>query len=309
LIQGEKELISTYAKVKVFSMLKDTLFPTKITLRLHDRCLSLAEPVVMGILNLTPDSFFEDSRIVVSDTFFADNLLSKAEKMLDEGATMLDLGAYSTRPGAVEVSAGAEVDRLLSALELLRKNFPTAVLSIDTFRASVARQAITAGGHLVNDVSGGTLDPEMFQTVANLQVPYILMHMRGTPANMQQLTSYQQLETEVAAHLFNRAAELHALGLQDVILDPGFGFAKTLEQNFRLLHQLTTFCDLGYPLLVGLSRKSMIYRTLGTDAAGALNGTTALNTIALTKGARILRVHDVQPAMEAIQLWRQFENN
>lgn len=286
-------------------MLKDTLFPTKITLNCQGKCIDLSQPVIMGILNLTPDSFFAGSR---QWQLAPEVLLETATKMLDDGALFLDLGAYSTRPGAQDISVAEEIDRLLPVVEYLRKQLPDALLSVDTFRSKVAEKALLAGAHLVNDVSGGTLDPEMFSTVAQFKVPYVLMHMRGTPQTMQQHTAYNQLLPEVIAELLNKARELHQLGVSDVILDPGFGFAKTIDQNFELLRQLDQLVHYGYPVLAGLSRKSMVYRTLKGTADTALNGTTVLNTIALSKGARILRVHDVKPAAEAIQLWKKLEN-
>lgn len=266
--------------------------------------MDLSEPVVMGILNLTPDSFYAGSRQWQQPN---EALLETAANMLADGALFLDLGAYSTRPGAVAISIQEEVDRLLPAVEMLRKHLPQAWLSVDTFRSEVAEAAISAGAHLVNDVSGGTLDPNMFTTIAKHQVPYVLMHMRGTPQTMQQHTQYNDLVPEVIAELLNKAHALHQLGVADVILDPGFGFAKTIDQNFELLRHLDQLALYGYPVLAGLSRKSMVYRTLNGTAETALNGTTVLNTIALSKGARILRVHDVKPAAEAIQLYKKLE--
>lgn len=285
-------------------MLKDTLFPTKNTLNCQGKCIDLSEPVVMGILNLTPDSFYAGSRQWQQPT---DALLETATNMLTDGALFLDLGAYSTRPGAVDIAVEEEIDRLLPVVEMLRKHLPQALLSVDTFRSEVAETALLAGAHLVNDVSGGSLDPAMFATIAKHQVPYVLMHTRGTPQTMQQHTHYDDLVPEVIAELLNKAHTLHQMGVADVILDPGFGFAKTIEQNFALLRQLDQLVLYGYPVLAGLSRKSMVYRTLNGTAETALNGTTVLNTIALSKGARILRVHDVKPAAEAIQLYKKLE--
>lgn len=285
-------------------MLKDTLFPTKITLNCQGKCIDLSEPVVMGILNLTPDSFYAGSRQWQQPT---DALLETATNMLTDGALFLDLGAYSTRPGAVDIAVEEEIDRLLPVVEMLRKHLPQALLSVDTFRSEVAETALLAGAHLVNDVSGGSLDPAMFATIAKYKVPYVLMHMRGTPQTMQQHTHYDDLVPEVIAELLNKAHTLHQMGVADVILDPGFGFAKTIDQNFALLRQLDQLVLYGYPVLAGLSRKSMVYRTLNGTAETALNGTTVLNTIALSKGARILRVHDVKPAVEAIQLYKKLE--
>ena len=253
-------------------------------------------PAVMGILNVTPDSFYAGSRIA------PEKVIATAGRMLAEGATFLDVGGYSTRPGAAEVSPTEEADRVLPVIETLVARFPDALLSVDTFRASVARQAVDAGAHLVNDVAGGTLDPAMFETVAKLNVPYILMHLRGTPQTMQSLATYDNVITEVIDELTGRLAELRALGPKDVILDPGFGFAKTPAQNFDLLGKLEAFGQFDEPLLVGLSRKTTIWKPLNLTADQALNGTTVLNTVALLKGARILRVHDVREAAEAVKL-------
>ena len=272
---------------------------TKKTLNCRGRLVDLTQPVVMGILNVTPDSFFADSRVSLDKTVFM------AEKMLTEGATFLDVGGYSTRPGAAEVSPDEEVARVLPVIEAILDSFPDALISVDTFRASVARQAVKSGASLINDVSGGTLDPAMFGTVAELAVPYVLMHLRGTPQTMQSLANYKNIVTEVIDELALRLANLRALGAKDVILDPGFGFAKTPAQNFDLLSHLDNFHLFDEPLLVGLSRKTTIWKTLNIKADNALNGTTVLNTVALSKGASILRVHDVQEAVEAIKLTQQ----
>jgi len=284
--------------------LKDTVFGQKYTLNCRGRLIDLSEPRLMGILNLTPDSFYDGSRLPLTGE---KALLARAETMLTEGATFLDIGGYSTRPQAAEISAAEETERVLPAIRSLRRHFPEALLSVDTFRADVADAAADAGADLINDVSGGTLDDRMFETVARLQLPYICMHMRGTPATMQSLTQYDDLVTDIYRELVEKAVALNQLGVKDVILDPGFGFAKTIDQNFKLLRELQQLTLAGYPLLVGLSRKSMVYKTLGTTAAEALNGTTVLHAWALERGARILRVHDVQPALEAIQLWKRFE--
>jgi dihydropteroate synthase len=268
----------------------------KKTLNCRGRLVDLSRPVVMGILNLTPDSFYAGSRSSTAEA------VERAGQMLTEGATFLDLGGYSTRPGATDISPAEEADRLLPALEAVRHAFPNALLSADTFRASVARQAVAAGAALINDVSGGTLDPAMFTTIAALGVPYVLMHLRGTPQTMQSLTTYDDLITDIIDEIGMQRAELRALGVTDIILDPGFGFAKTVDQNFQLLNQLTAFQLFDEPLLVGLSRKSTVWRTLNTTAEHALNGTTVLNTVALRQGASILRVHDVREAIEAITL-------
>lgn len=284
-------------------MLKDTRFPTKITINCRGRLLSLEQPVVMGILNVTPDSFYASSRIWSNDREMTEAVVEKAAVMLQEGAALLDVGAYSTRPGAAEISVQEELDRLIPVLEALQAALPDALVSADTFRAEVARAAVRAGAHLINDVGGGTLDDNMFETVAALDVPYILMHMKGTPANMQSHTQYENLLLDISSFLLNQATALHRLGVKDVIFDPGFGFAKSMDQNFELLRRLHEIVALGYPVLAGISRKSMIYRTLGVDASDALNGTTFLHAFALSAGARILRVHDVKPAVEAIQLF------
>lgn len=274
---------------------------TKKTLNCRGRLVDLTTPAVMGILNVTPDSFFAGSRLSVENTV-STAAVDVAQRMLNEGATFLDIGGYSTRPGAAEVSPTEEADRVLPVIEAILTNFPDALISIDTFRASVARQAVDAGAAIINDVAGGTLDPAMFETAVALGVPYILMHTRGTPQTMQSLARYTNVTTEVIDELAVRVAELRSLGQKDIILDPGFGFAKTVSQNFDLLNHLEAFGLFYEPLLVGISRKTTIWKTLDISADEALNGTTVLNTIALTKGASILRVHDVREAVEAIKL-------
>ncbi|UFH53423.1 dihydropteroate synthase [Spirosoma sp. KNUC1025] len=276
---------------------------TKKTLNCRGRLVDLTTPAVMGILNVTPDSFFAGSRLSGQQSV-AEAAVEIAQKMLADGATFLDIGGYSTRPGAAEVSPSEEAARVLPAIEAIVHRFPDALISVDTFRASVARQAIGAGAALINDVAGGTLDPAMFETAAALNAPYILMHMRGTPQTMQSLATYQHVATEVIDELSIRLAELRSFGVKDVILDPGFGFAKTPAQNFLLLNSLANFGLFDEPLLVGLSRKTTIWKTLNISADEALNGTTVLNTIALQKGASILRVHDVREAVEAVKLTR-----
>lgn len=286
-------------------MVKDTLFPIKTTLRAQGKLLSLQSPVVMGILNVTPDSFYAGSRLWVNGRLQSQLLVDRAGEMLREGAAILDLGAYSTRPGAAEVSPSEELDRLLPAVSLLSSHFPSAWLSVDTFRAQVAEASVKAGAHIINDVSGGNLDAAMFDTVARCQVPYILMHMRGTPATMTQLNEYKHLITDITQELLHKAAQLRELGVNDVILDPGFGFAKNVPQNFELLAAFQHLTRFGYPVLAGISRKSMIYRSLGITPEEALNGTTFLHAFALSHGARILRVHDVKAAAEAVQLYKE----
>lgn len=280
-------------------MAKDTFFQKKATINARGTLLDLRIPRVMGIINLTPDSFFADSRRPDVDAAVA-----QAGRMLADGATFLDLGAYSSRPGAQDISVQQELDRLLPAVEAIVAAYPEAILSIDTFRAQVAEAAIGAGAHIINDISGGQLDEAMFGTVARLQVPYILMHMKGTPQNMVQQAQYADVFYEVFDYLVQRYEQLRQLGVHDVIIDPGFGFAKTAEHSYTLMNRLTDFDMLQLPLLAGISRKRMIYGLLGGTAHDALNGTTALNTIALTKGANILRVHDVKEAVEAVKIWQ-----
>lgn len=276
----------------------DTFFHKKVTLNAGGKLIDLSTPKVMGIINLTPDSFYAGSRKQDMGA-----ILQQAQKMLKEGATFLDLGAYSSRPGAADISVQEEMERLLPAVEAIVKDNPDAILSIDTFRAAVATAAVKAGAHIINDISGGELDTDMFATVANLQVPYILMHMKGTPQNMNQMANYENVFNEVFDYFTYKYHQLKQLGVKDVILDPGFGFAKKTEHSYALMHRLQDFKVLQLPLLAGVSRKNMIYKTLGITADEALNGTTALNTIALTKGANILRVHDVKEAVEAAKIW------
>ncbi|WP_316842135.1 dihydropteroate synthase [Pedobacter gandavensis] len=278
-------------------MAKDTFLNPKTTLNLRGKLVDISKPTVMGILNLTPDSFYNNSRI---DT--ADDALRRTEAFLNEGAKFIDIGAYSSRPGAAEVSTEEELKRMVPIVEIISKEFPEAWLSIDTFRAKVAKESVEAGAHLINDISGGELDEAMFQTVADLQVPYILMHMRGTPQNMQQQTGYSNIALDLIDYFSDKIARLKKLGVKDIILDPGFGFAKTTDENYQLLNQLQDLDIFELPLLVGFSRKSMIYNFLGNDPQQALNGTSILNTIALMKGAGILRVHDVKAAAECIAL-------
>ena len=251
----------------------------------------------MGILNVTPDSFFENSRAINSEA-----ILEKTSKMLSEGATFIDIGGHSTRPGAAAVSENEEMDRVLPAIEVILEKFPDCFISIDTFRASVAKKAVELGAALVNDVSGGLMDADMYKTVAELNVPYILMHMRGNIDTMMEHTNYNNLVLDVLNDLEQKVGDLRKYGQKDIIIDLGFGFSKTADQNYELLHKLDGFEMLECPILVGISRKSMIWRKLGIKADAALNGTTALNTVAILNGANILRVHDVKEAMETIKL-------
>lgn len=268
-------------------------------LNLRGRLLSLERPLVMGILNTTPDSFYSNSRISPEAS---DLILQRASTMIRQGASILDIGGYSTRPGALDPKPEEEINRVVPVISLIRTHFPDIAISIDTFRAEVAQAAVEAGADIVNDVSGGSLDDKMFDTVAQLNVPYILMHMRGTPQTMGELTDYPHFPDTILRELGEKLDRLRRLGLKDVIIDPGFGFAKTPDQNFGLLAYLSLFRELGCPILVGVSRKSTIRRTLGIPTEEALNGTTVLNTIALMNGASILRVHDVLEAKQAIVL-------
>lgn len=259
-------------------------------------------PKVMGILNITPDSFYEGSR-----NKSADSLLKKAEIMLKEGASFLDIGGYSTRPGADDISISEELDRVLPSIEIILKNFPETIISIDTFRSEVANQAVKAGAAIINDISAGNLDENMMEIVARHQVPYIMMHMRGNPKTMKDLNEYENLTPDILFYFSEKVAEARSYGINDIIVDPGFGFAKNIEQNFELLSHLELFGILGLPVLAGLSRKSTIYKTLHCKPEDALNGTTVLNTTALFKGANILRVHDVKEAMECVKLCTQIK--
>jgi dihydropteroate synthase len=277
-----------------------------VILNIHGRLVQYEQPAVMAIINATPDSFFAGSRSQGQAAIAA-----RTELLLSQGADMIDLGAYSTRPGAQEVSADEELARLLPAISAIRSVSSQVPLSVDTFRASVARRCIEAGADIINDISGGTLDSEMFATVAELRVPYILMHMRGNPATMQQLTDYSAGGVTAAVLQFfaERLQQLCELGATDVILDPGYGFAKTLEQNWQLMRELPALQVLNRPLLVGISRKSMMTRALGITADEALEATTVANVLALQGGAAILRVHDPLPAKQAITLLQHFNND
>ena len=261
------------------------------------KLIDLAEPKVMGILNITPDSFYSGSR---SNT--EKEILEKAESMLAEGATFLDLGAYSSRPGADDIPVDEELRRMLPAIELILKEFPEAILSIDTFRSEVAEKSIQGGAAMINDISAGKLDENMLSVIARHQVPYIMMHMKGTPQTMKDLNQYDDLTAAVLFYFSERIKAARELGINDIIIDLGFGFAKNIQQNYELLSKMDLFRNLDLPLLAGMSRKSMIWKKLGISAGEALNGTTVLNTTALLKGAKILRVHDVKEAMECIKL-------
>jgi len=269
------------------------------TLNCRGRLLCIQEPVVMGILNVTPDSFYAHSRIRHEKT-----LLDKAGKMIQEGATILDIGGQSTRPGSEKISSEEELQRVIPAIEMIRKTFPEIFISVDTYYSEVARQAAQEGADLVNDISAGLLDPDMGRVVGSSGIPYIMMHMKGNPQNMQQMTDYKDLIPDLLRYFTERIEFMKQCGVKDIIVDPGFGFAKTIEQNFSLLSSLNQLHILDKPVMVGLSRKSMIWKTLHTTPEDALNGTTALHTIALMKGCHILRVHDVKEAVECIRLTR-----
>ncbi|BDD07934.1 dihydropteroate synthase [Fulvitalea axinellae] len=279
-------------------MTKDTAFYQKKVLKLNGKPCVLEAPQVMGIINATPDSFYEGSR-----TNATEDVVRKAGQMLEEGAFMLDVGGYSTRPGADDIPAEEEKQRVCRAVEAIKKEFAEAVISVDTFRADVAKAAVEAGASVVNDVSGGTLDDAMYGTVANLGVPYIMMHMRGTPQNMQDFTEYGDIVRDIIDFFHPRIHRLRKLGVNDIILDPGFGFSKTLDQNFELLRRMKELELLECPVLAGVSRKSMIWKTLDITASEALNGTTATHAFALANGAKILRAHDVKEAVEAVKIY------
>ncbi len=267
------------------------------TLNCKGRLLVIENPIVMGIINATPDSFYEGSRFMGEE-----KILFEAEKMLKEGADILDIGGQSTRPGSIQLSEEEELKRVIEPIELLHKNFPEAIISIDTYQSNVAVEAVNAGASIVNDISGGNMNTEMLQTVGKLNVPYICMHMQGIPQTMQKEPHYENLIKELLDFFIQKINDCKKTGIHDVIIDPGFGFGKTIKHNFELLKNLSVFKMLGKPLMVGISRKSTIYKTLGITANEALNGTTVLNTIALLNGANIIRVHDVKEAKEAIKL-------
>ena len=283
---------------------KNTVFQQKYSLNVRGKLLDLSKPKIMGILNLTPDSFYDGGR--------NNNLhdaLKKTEQILKEGAEIVDIGAYSSRPGAEHISEETESDRLIPVLRAIVNEFPDAVLSIDTFRSEIVKIAVNEGAGIINDISAGSMDKEMFQTISKLGVPYIMMHMKGTPQTMASMNDYEDIVTEVCQYFTTRIQTLKKLGVNDLIVDPGFGFAKNLDQNYELLANLEHLKCTGHPVLAALSRKSMIYKLLETDSENALNGTTAANTIALMKGANILRVHDVKAAVEALKIVNQLNGD
>jgi dihydropteroate synthase len=280
-------------------MMQNSFFKNEYTVNCKGKLLDLSEPKVIGILNITPDSFFDGGKFTQEKS-----ITRQVKKMLDEGADIIDIGAVSTRPGAEDVSEKEELKRLGPVLKHLVKKFPGTIFSVDTFRSNVVRMAIENGAAIINDISGGNFDKKMFETVGELKVPYILMHIRGTPKTMQNDPVYKNVVKELIIYLQKKIVQLKKSGVNDIIIDPGFGFGKTLENNFEILQKLSLFKMLDCPILAGVSRKSMINKILKTSPESALNGTTVLNTIALMNGASILRVHDVKPAKEAIELFK-----
>ena len=266
------------------------------TLNCRGRLLVIDKPMIMGIINVTPDSFYENSRVS------ADMIVNRAEQMLKDGAGIIDIGGQSTRPGSIKITGEEELRRVIEPVKIIHKNFPEAIISIDTYYATVARECVEAGAAIINDISAGKMDEAMISTVASLQVPYVLMHMKGTPQDMQQKASYDDVTKEVLDFFIREVGLLQKSGIHDIIIDPGFGFGKTIDQNFTLLRNLSVFQMLDHPLMVGLSRKSTIWKTLGINAEESLNGTTALQTIALMKGCQILRAHDIKEACETVKL-------
>ena len=264
--------------------------------------IDLSQPRVMGILNCTPDSFYDGGKYKDETEF-----LRQAERLLSEGADFIDIGAYSSKPNADFVTEQEELKRIAPVVELILKHFPETLISIDTFRAEVAKACVAAGAAMINDISAGLLDEKMLETVGQLKVPYIMMHMRGTPNTMTKLTQYDDIVKEMLFYFSERIEAARSYGINDIIIDPGFGFAKTLQQNYEVMQKLELFKMVGLPILAGVSRKSMIYKLLGITPQEALNGTTVLNTVALTKGANILRVHDVKEAVETIKIMMNFE--
>lgn len=273
-----------------------------MTINCKGTLVDLSSPKVMGILNITPDSFYDGGKYKNES-----EIVKQTQKMLSEGATFIDVGAYSSRPGAKHVSEDEELKRIVPVIELLVKEFPEIIISVDTFRSKIAKETITSGAAMINDISGGNMDANMFKTIADLQVPYIIMHMLGTPQNMQNNPIYNNVTQEIISFFAEKIFKLHQLKVNDILIDVGFGFGKTIEHNFELLKNLSLFKNLDAPILVGVSRKSMLYKTLNSSAKEALNATTSANTIALLNGATILRVHDVKEAVEAIKIVEQIQ--
>ncbi len=278
---------------------KDTFFSPKLTITCHGRLIDFTIPKVMGILNVTPDSFYDGGRYTSESA-----IISRVGTMIDEGADIIDIGAFSTRPGASEISPDEEKARLLGALQIIRREFPEICLSVDTFRADIAERAVSDfGAGIINDISAGNMDDRMLEIAGKLKVPYVMMHMLGTPGKMPSKPVYADVTRDLMAYFADRVAAAKLMGILDIIIDPGFGFGKTVQQNYQLLKELNLFSLMGMPVMVGVSRKSMIYRTLNVSKEDALNGTTVLNTFALSNGAGILRVHDVKQAVEAVKLF------
>ncbi|WP_127141298.1 dihydropteroate synthase [Flagellimonas marinaquae] len=275
-----------------------------MTINCKGELVDLKRPKVMGILNLTPDSFFDGGKYKDETS-----ILDQVEYMLNHGATFIDMGAYSSRPGAEHVPEDEELQRMIPVIDLILNKFPDILISVDTFRSKVAAESIEHGAALINDISAGNLDKTMFDTVANYQVPYIMMHMKGTPQSMQKQATYSDVIKDLRSYFSEKIRETTSKKINDIIIDPGFGFAKTTEQNYTLLNHLDLFQTFGLPILIGLSRKSMIYKVLGSSPQEALNGTTALHTIALLKGANIIRAHDVKEAMECVKLVEVLKEN
>ena len=274
------------------------------TLNCNGKLISVDNPIVMGIVNVAPDSFYDGGCCRTQA-----DLLKRCETIISEGGNIIDIGAVSTRPGAHEVDAGEEMKRITKALEIVRKRFPDEIISVDTYRANVAKAVVeNFGVHIINDISCGTIDKNMFETIATLNVPYVLTHIQGTPLTMQQNPVYENIMEEIIQNLAESVYRLRRLGVKDIIIDPGFGFGKSMEHNYEVLGNLEKLEIFELPILVGVSRKSMIYKLLGTDAQDALNGTTVVNTLALSSGADILRVHDVKAAVECIKIVRYFKN-
>jgi dihydropteroate synthase len=283
---------------------EDTYFPRNYTLRVRDKLLLINKPMVMGIINSTPDSFHKDSRFQGITS-----ILKAAEKHINEGAKIIDLGGYSSRPGAIDITIQEEISRTAPYIEVLRKEFPETLISIDTFRSEAAFEAINSGADIINDISGGSIDPKIWDVTAKFKVPYICMHMKGTPQTMMNHVNYESVFKDVSFYFSEKLTRLKDKGIHDVILDPGFGFSKTLDQNFEIFNHIPDFHVFMKPILIGISRKSMIYKTLETDAENALNGTSVLNTLAILKGAAFLRVHDVKEAVEVVKLTGYLKQN
>ncbi len=275
------------------------------TLRCGTRLIDISSPIVMGILNITPDSFYTPSRIKKS----SDQIVEIAGQMLEDGAAILDIGGMSSRPGAVEIDLNEEIDRVVPAIETLKASFPDAIISVDTYRATVAKKALYAGATMINDISGGELDKGMIDVLSAHQVAYVLMHMRGNPSQMQALTEYRDLISDIIKYFVNKLRTLHQRNIRDIVIDPGFGFAKTMEQNYDLINHLSVFRFLDCPVMIGLSRKSTLSQTIDRPIEETLNATTALHMAALQNGASILRVHDIRPAMDAIAVFNKLQGD